>query len=488
MRPSAHLLICLTTLTLFCSNARAEDDAALDGALALFDRWVEAHQSYNAIPALSVGVVRDQDLIWQKSWGLANPARKISANAETLYSICSLSKMFAGIALMQQRDAGALNLDDPVSAHLPEFKPRQTGQHAGPLTVRGLLTHSSGLSRETLGAYWSPPDFDFPDRETLLAALSKQRTLDAPDRHFHYSNLGIALAGEIVARKSGETYRDYLEANVLQPLEMTETRLEFPRRARSSVMAVGHGARRRDGTRPVMPAFDTEGIEAAAGLTSNLIDLARFAVWNFRTLDGVDNKILDTATLRDMQRVHWVDPDWRTTWGLAFEVRKSGEDTLVGHEGACPGFASSLALFPEHKVAVIVLASASGINPNVIVENAQKLVLPALAQTASEAARHRNRPADAERRRLEPYVGRYDAQPWAGEVAVIRHGAELRLMWLPSDDVTAGLVTLRHLNDDIFFRVDNEREIRGDRFTFLRDENGEVIGLTNHALRLPRMR
>lgn len=63
MRPSAHLLFCLTTLTLFCSNARAQDDAALDGALALFDRWVEAHQSYNAIPALSVGIVRDQDLI-----------------------------------------------------------------------------------------------------------------------------------------------------------------------------------------------------------------------------------------------------------------------------------------------------------------------------------------------------------------------------------------------------------------------------------------
>jgi hypothetical protein len=61
-------------------------------------------------------------------------------------------------------------------------------------------------------------------------------------------------------------------------------------------------------------------------------------------------------------------------------------------------------------------------------------------------------------------------------------------MWLPSDDVTAGLVTLRHLKDDIFFRVDNEREIRGDRFTFLRDENGDVIALTNHALRLPRMR
>jgi hypothetical protein len=53
-----------------------------------------------------------------------------------------------------------------------------------------------------------------------------------------------------------------------------------------------------------------------------VVDLARFAAWIFRTLDGVNNNVLDTATLRDMQRVHWVDPDWRTTWGLAFEVRK----------------------------------------------------------------------------------------------------------------------------------------------------------------------
>ncbi|MFM8354605.1 MAG: serine hydrolase domain-containing protein, partial [Gammaproteobacteria bacterium] len=100
------------------SAPRLMRSAELDGALSLLDRWLDAHRAYAAIPAISVGIVHDQDLIWQKSYGFANPAREIRATAETLYSICSISKVFAGIGVMQQRAAGALDLDDPVAEHL----------------------------------------------------------------------------------------------------------------------------------------------------------------------------------------------------------------------------------------------------------------------------------------------------------------------------------------------------------------------------------
>lgn len=459
----------------------------LDGALALLDRWLDAHRAYTAIPAISVGIVHDQALIWQKSYGLANPKRGIRATAETLYSICSISKVFAGISIMQQRDAGALDLDDPVAEHLPAFRVRQSAQHAGPLTVRSLLTHSAGLPRESIGAYWSPPDFEFPKREDLLKTLARQRTLYAPDTRFKYSNLGIALAGEIVAMHSGDDYEAYLEERILNPLEMSETRLEFPKRPRDSVMAVGFGARDRSGNRPEMPSFDTAGIAAAAGMTSSVVDLARFAAWNFRTLAGKANPVLDPASLRDMQRVHWVDPDWNTTWGLAFEVRKTGSDTLVGHEGSCPGFNSAFALFPKHQLGVIVLTNSSGINTNVVVENVQKLLVPALAKSTDRTPTGKGIADAAAQQQLGPYTGRYDAQPWSGEVVIVQHGDELRVAWLPSDDISAGLIHLRQLKDDVFFTVRDEVEVREDRWTFLRDDEGRVIALTNHALRLKRV-
>jgi CubicO group peptidase (beta-lactamase class C family) len=456
----------------------------LDGALALLDRWIDAHRAYEAIPGLSVGIVHDQELIWQRGYGLADPTRKLAANAETLYSICSISKVFTGIAVMQQRERGALDLDDAVAEHLEWFRIRQVHKDSGPLTVRSLLTHTSGLPRESVGTYWSPSEFPFPDRETLVEALAKQATLYPADTYFQYSNLGITLAGEIVAARADMDYAAYIEQKVLAPLKLTETRAEFPKRQRGSVMAVGHGARDRDGNRPVMPPFDTAGLAAAAGFTSNVIDLAKFAAWNFRTLDGKANAVLSPASLREMQRVHWTDPDWKTTWGLGFEVRKAGDDTLVGHDGSCPGFNTAFALFPRHKLAVIVLANASGIDPHEIVGNVQRLVVPAIAQGgATEAGR-----APRTTLKLGPYTGRYDAQPWSGEVAVVQHGDELRVAWLPRADVTEGLVRLRHLEDDTFYRVRPEgEEVRGETWTFVRDEAGEVAALTTHALRLPRL-
>lgn len=465
----------------------APANAELDGALALLDRWIDAWRAYEAIPGMSVGIVHDQELIWQRGYGLANPARKLAANAETLYSICSISKVFTSIGVMQLRDAGALDLDDTVAEHLDWFRIRQARKDSGPLTVRSLLTHSSGLPRESLGPYWSPPDFPFPDRESLVAAIEEQSTLYPADTYFQYSNLGIVLAGEIIAARSGIDYADYVQQKILEPLELDETRPEYPKRQRGLVMAVGYGARTRDGERPAMPAFEAAAITPAIGLTSNVVDLARFAAWNFRTLDGrrdgKRNAVLAPASLRDMQRVQWTDPDWKTTWGFGFEVRKSGEDTLVGHDGSCPGFNTAFAMFPKHRLAAIVLTNASGIDPQVVVANIQRLVVPALAaKPAPVAATQPRSPL-----KLGPYTGRYDAQPWSGEVAVVQHGDELRAAWLPSQDVTQGLVRLRHLEDDTFYRVRDDGETRGETWTFVRNEAGEVAALTTHALRLPKL-
>jgi CubicO group peptidase (beta-lactamase class C family) len=463
--------------------ARRAPGPALGGALALVDRWLDAHRAYEGIPALSVGIVHDQDLIWQRSYGLANPQRKLAATAETLYSICSISQVFTSIGIMQLRDAGALELDDTVAAHLDWFRPRQVHRGSGPLTVRALLTHSSGLPRESSGSYWSPPDFRFPDRKTLVEALASQATLYPADTRFQFSNLGMVLAGEIIAARADMPYTDYVQKRILAPLELQETQPAFPRRQRNAVMAIGHGARDREGQRPVMPDFDTAGLTPAAGITSNVVDLARFAAWNFRTLNGAKNPVLAPASLREMQRVHWTDPDWHTTRGLGFEVRRAGDDTLVGHDGACPGFASALALFPEHRLAVIVLANASGIDPQVVVRNVQQLVVPALAADAKAPPA-----APRSTAKFGPYTGRYDAQPWSGEVAVVQHGDELRVAWLPSRNVAEGLIRLKHLEDDTFYRVRDDGDVRGETWTFLRNEAGEVAALATDGLRLPRFR
>jgi CubicO group peptidase (beta-lactamase class C family) len=484
---SALVLLCVlcwpATATLAAearTPAPRPDNAELRGAFALLDRWLDAHRAYQAIPGLSVGVVHDQELVWQRSYGYANPRREVRATAETLYSICSISKVFTGIGILQLRDAGVLELDDPVAEHLDWFRIDQSHPGSGPITVRALLTHASGLPRESIGPYWSPPDFPFPDRKALIETLPLQETLYPADTYFQYSNLGFALAGEIIATKSDQDYARYVEKRILAPLELESTRPGFPKRLMGSAVAIGHGARDRNGTRPVIPEFDAAAITPAVGYTSNVVDLARFAAWNFRTRAGKNNRVLAPATLREMQRVQWIDPDWQNTRGLGFETRRSGQDTVVGHDGTCPGYSSALALFPAHALGVIVLANASGIDTATIVGNVQRLVVPALAAAAAPTAKLPD---------FGRYTGRYDAQPWRGEVAVVQHGVELRVAWLPSDDVTEGLIRLRQVDKDTFQRIRGDGELPGERWTFERDEaSGDVVALSTHALRLTKLR
>lgn len=449
------------------------------GALALLDRWIEAHQIYERIPGMSVGVVLDQDLLWQKGYGFANVERGLPADADTLYSICSISKLFTSIALMQQRDAGMLQLDDPVADHLDFFDIEQAFEDSGAITIRSLLTHSSGLPRESLPGYWNP-DYPFPSREAMIEALADQQTLYPAGRYFQYSNLALTLVGEIAAAAAGEPYASMVQGGILEPLGMQDTRTFLPRELHGTAMAVGYGALKREGTRRAEPPFDTAGITPAAGFTSNVRDLAAFAAWQFRLLENGGEEVLRASTLREMQRVHWVDPDWKTTWGLGFAVRKVEEETMVSHGGGCPGYTTAFTMMPKHRLGVIVLTNASGNSPGPVVQNAYKLLGPALEKAKDGP------PADVPD--LSEYAGLYHNPPWSSEVAIVAQGEKLLVADLPSRDVTEDLGKLERDDGDVFHRVREDGDDPGESWTFQRAADGAISGVTVHGVTMTRAR
>ena len=115
--------------------------------------------------------MHDQDVVWQKGYGFADLAKKSPATPATAYRIASLSKLFTATAILQLRDAGRLQLDDPVAKWLPEFRPAAKFPDAPVITIRHLLTHTSGLPRELSGAYWN--DMKFPDTAAMLRELNE---------------------------------------------------------------------------------------------------------------------------------------------------------------------------------------------------------------------------------------------------------------------------------------------------------------------------
>ena len=457
-------------------GALASEDRSNE--LALIESWLDAQRAYDRVPGLSAAIVHDQELLWSGASGFADIENKQPARTDTIYGICSISKLFTGIAVMQLRDQGKISLDEPVASQLSWFNLEQAYEGSPEITLRAILTHSSGLPREADAPYWVGPDFPFPSSEEIRELLGKQSTLYPADRYYQYSNLGLSLAGEIVAEKSGEDYETYVREHILTPLKLADTDTGFPGDDREPRIATGYSFPGRSHQLEVMPRYDARGITPAAGFASTALDLTKFASWQFRVRAGKTGEVLAPNTLREMQRVQWMDWDWGTARGLAFGVYRVGDRTLTGHAGDCPGFNTRLFLDPLSLYAVSVLANRNRVD----VDGYARVLFDILEAGGAPAENSKKsipeNPGD--------YIGSYDLQPWDGEDRVFRWKDGLAMVTLPTMYPVENMTILKHVEGDRFHTVRSDGE-PGYEVVFNRDKVGKVTHLVYHGIVLPRM-
>jgi len=461
-------LLCFSPV--YFQAQEAEPDVDYSDAFRLMDIWLEAQYQYDQLPGISVAIVKDQEVLYSKGFGLADTERQVPVEANTLYSICSISKLFTAIAVMQLRDAGKLSLEDKVEDLLPWFDLEQAYDDSGPITVRALLTHSSGLPRESAHPYWTGPDFPFPSQDAIREGLRTQETLYPASTYFQYSNLGLTLLGEIVAEVSNMPYDTYVQEKILTPLELEDTYTELPENMWGRQLAKGYGSRKRDGSRDLQKRFDAAGITPAAGFSSTVEDLGKFAAWQFRLLQDGGEDVLKVSSLREMQRVHWMDPDWKTSWGLGFSVYEMEGKTMVGHGGSCPGYRSTLMIDPQSHYAYVVMINASGENPGKYARALRSIMQKAEGSTY---------PANYGSVDLEAYRGLYNAQPWWGEEAILPWKGQLISVGLPNENPGENMTLLRHESDHTFRRVRKDDTL-GEPWTFELGPDGKATHYVQH--------
>ncbi|MEX1312177.1 MAG: serine hydrolase, partial [Candidatus Sulfomarinibacteraceae bacterium] len=311
--------------------------------------------------------------------------------------------------------------------------------------------------------------------------LSDQETLYPSSRYFQYSNLGLTLVGEIVAEVTGEDFDGRIRREILDPLGMTATSTDIPVEKWGTAMAVGHTNLKRDGTRRPMDVFTANGIAPAAGFASTVPDLAEFAKWQLRLLDTDTTEIIRSSTLREMQRVQWMDPDWETTRGLGFGTWKRNGHVFVGHSGGCPGYYSQFLLVPKNDLGVIVLTSAIGSPVGFYAEKAADLLVPAITATVAD-------PDDAPTRdpELDRYIGVYESS-W-GQAAILHWEGGLAVMDLDTRDPKEAISKLKKIDDHTFRRVRKDDESLGEEFVFEVDESGAATRFTRHSNWMTRIR
>ncbi|MEV6488830.1 serine hydrolase domain-containing protein [Actinoplanes sp. NPDC051633] len=295
------------------------------------ERAVRRVQADARVPALSVALHRADQPLWACTVGdSGDPAHPL--DADTRFRIGSVTKTFTAALVMQARDDGLLDLDDPVSRHL------DLPAH-GDATIRRLLSHTAGFQREPHGDVWDT--LDVPSADALLAELDRAERVLPNARRYHYSNLAVAVLGQMVARLHGGTWAEILGDRVLGPLGLTATTYEPTERA-----AVGYLVDAYSDAAHPEPVVDMAGAAPAAQLWSTAGDMARWAAF-LASPEIVDpaGKVLAAATVDEMRWPLTTTDEqlWAAGFGLGLILQPMGKRVVhVGHDGAMPGFLAAV--------------------------------------------------------------------------------------------------------------------------------------------------
>jgi len=394
------------------------DHALVRELIARHEPRIESILSAQRVVGAALGVVCAGELAWFRPWGHADPARGRPADERTLFPIASNTKPFTATAVMQLRDAGKLALDDPLVGHVPEIE--RAAVHHGSLrdvTLRRLLTHTSGLRGELPGNR-----FDTgigPSVPQLLERLDEVAVVVPPGAMHKYCNLGFALLGVVVERRSGVPYDEYVRRAILEPLGMRDSTFTPEGGTAPRAVPSRHEAEEVS-PRPALQ-MQHHAAAAAGGLRSSVADMARWLAHACALGRGEARtpSVLAPATLQEMLRPHARMTGWQQWQCLGWNVRVVRERPLYGHGGSLPGALSQAHFSPAHDLGVIALTNSDA---HTAAEEVATSLLDALVEAHEQDADRRPVDLSPAPAAFAPYLGRYVAR-------LNNLGAVMRIAW-----------------------------------------------------------
>ncbi|MFC3052854.1 serine hydrolase [Kordiimonas pumila] len=309
---------------------------------------IEHEAADKGLPMLSIVLVDENGIVWSGGVGADAKNPSLQADNDTTYRIGSVSKLFTDIAVMHYVEKGLLDLDVPVTTYLPDFKPHNP--YGTPITLRMLMSHSSGLVRETpVGSYFDP---EAPSLAETVQSLNGTTLVYAPKTKVQYSNAGIAVVGRVLEKVAGKPFAEVLETNLLQPLGMKDSAFVPSAHVRKSLpeaYMINY-----QGTRSIAPTFEL-GIAPAGCMYATMGDLALFMKALIDKGQGVNGRFIEEDTLDQMWSPQGDVKSARDrSFGIGFMLSELDGEKSVSHGGAIYGFATQMKVLPNKKIGVAI--------------------------------------------------------------------------------------------------------------------------------------
>lgn len=353
-------------------------------SMAELEPYLEDAVLHQKPPSISVGVIKNNDVTYAKAFGHADALRKTPASPDTVYQWWSLTKLFTSVAVLQLQERGLLSIDDPVAEHLPGFTTRGKKVNPHDITIKQLLSHSSGLGdigMAILGWIHFEGDAHPNQTEFFNSTVEKYNKLKVkPGEQGRYSNFGYLALAALIESVSGEFYEDYIIDNIALPLGMKNTHFVYTPEMSLNAATGSHPS---DAISKIVPIYlDTKrainekrnGLlwfntvysdqKGASGLIGPVTDLLKFMQVFLTDDDASGNSILSKQSIALMQTpvvdvVKSPAPADGLQFGLGWFIGESNGELTLNHGGSGMAFVSMLTLYPERNMGTVVMANST---------------------------------------------------------------------------------------------------------------------------------
>lgn len=407
-------------------------------------------------PGAAIAIIRDGKILYSRGYGMANLEYDIPITSSTIFHVASVSKQFTAFAIAMLDDRGYLSLDDDVRDYIPEFP-----DFGETITIRQLIHHISGLRDqwELLAmAGWRLDDVI--TKEHILKMLEHQRELNfKPGEEYLYSNMGYTVLAEIVGRVTGQSFQEWTQENIFEPLGMGDTHFHEDHRHIVPNRAYSYSPDPDNDFRHSVLSYANVG---ATSLFTTVEDLAAW-IKNYDSMDVGNERIMSTVHNRGK-----LNKGERIDYAFALQMQSYRGADVVGHGGADAGFRSYVGRFPAHGFAVVVLSNVSTMSPQRLACSIADIFLAdeLLPAEARKEIPDRER-ADIDPEIIDQYIGRYKMQPGV-VISLTREDDRLLMQTLGLDKVE-----LIPMDENRFFRDDINLEI-----TFEPGSDGKIYHMT----------
>jgi CubicO group peptidase (beta-lactamase class C family) len=331
------------------------DSALVSKIEAAITQTMKRHQ----IPGLAIGIIKDGQVAYTKGFGLAEVETNRTVTPETVFQLGSDSKMMVGIAIMQLKEQGKIDLDAPVTTYLPYFQ--LADERYKDISIRQILSHRSGLPYNTGPGYYiyssdyQSPEYDEESLERHVRNLPQFKLYFAPGKSMQYSDLGYEILGDVIAKVSGQSFEAYTQEHIFIPLGMKHTSF-MVRDIPPELLAAPHVSGPK-----VNSYFPYSRQHAPSShLFSNVDNMLEYALAQLNQGQLGEMKILPAAAYEEMwapQGDTNLPSPWERKVGLGWFLGGQEGHRLVGHGGADIGFGCGFIMAPDDGLAVVVMVN-----------------------------------------------------------------------------------------------------------------------------------